>query len=410
MLRTRPTAIGDREFIALMALLMSLVALAIDTMLPALATIGDDLGVINPNHNQQIILLIFLGLSVGQLLYGPLSDSIGRKPAIYLSLVIFILGSTLSLFATDFSLMLAGRLLQGLGIAGPRIVTVALIRDMYEGEEMARVMSFVMTLFILVPIVAPALGQGIIIVSHWRVIFGFFLLLAVMSMAWLAVRQPETLVAEKRVPLSLSHILRAIWEVCSNRIAFGYTLTIGVMNGLFLAFLSTSPQILQEQYGLGVKFPLYFALLSMTLGVATFLNGKIVLRYGMRLLTQRGLYILFALCLLYWFPAQGYEGHPPLWTLIGYLSLCFLCMGFVFGNLNAIAMQPLGHIAGVGAAVVGSLSNLISVPIGAFIGLSYDGTVMPLLLGFIVCSLASIVLVFWIEMKGNASEVTGTDT
>ncbi|MFT5133682.1 MAG: DHA1 family bicyclomycin/chloramphenicol resistance-like MFS transporter [Gammaproteobacteria bacterium] len=397
----QPNVISDQEFITLMAILMSLVALAIDTMLPALAVIGTDLGVTVANDNQLIISVIFIGLAVGQLLYGPLSDSIGRKPAIISGTGVFMLGCLMSLFATTFSFMLAGRLLQGLGIAGPRIVTIALIRDKYEGREMAKVMSFVMTLFILAPVVAPALGQGIISFAHWRAIFALLLLLGLISVCWFALRQPETLPVEKRVPLSLSRVLSAMWEVCSNRIALGYTLTAGFVSGLFLAFLTTSPQILQEQYQLGVKFPFYFALIALAVGLASFVNGKIVMRYGMLLLCHRALYIFFILSLLYWFPASSFNGHPPLWTFIGFLLLSFFCIGIVWGNLNALAMQPLGHIAGVGAAVVGSLSTLMSVPIGIFIGNSYDGTILPLLLGFILCSLSAIVLVTWTERTSD---------
>jgi MFS transporter, DHA1 family, multidrug resistance protein len=401
---TRPSVIGDSEFIVLMALLISLVALSIDTMLPALAVIGGDLGVTNANHNQLIISVIFLGLAVGQVLYGPLSDSIGRKPAIYIGTGIFMLGCLMSLFATSFSLMLAGRLFQGLGVAGPRIVTVALIRDKYEGQEMAKIMSFIMTLFILAPVVAPALGQGIMSASHWRAIFGFFLLLALISMFWLALRQPETLSLEKRAPLSLSRVLITVGEVCRNRVALGYTLVSGFISGLFLAFLTTSPQILQQQYQLGAQFPIYFAALAIAVGLASFLNGKIVMHFDMHLLCQRALYIFCALSLLYWFPAQSYNGHPPLWTFIGYLMLSFFCIGIVWGNLNALAMQPLGHIAGVGAAVVGSLSTLMSLPIGIYIGHNYDGTVLPLLLGFIVCGLSAIVLATWSEQTASAPE------
>lgn len=406
----RPKDIGDNEFIALMALLISLVALAIDTILPALAVIGADLGVGNANDNQLIISVIFFGLAIGQLLYGPLSDSSGRKPAIYIGTGIFMLGCVMSLCATSFFLMLAGRFLQGLGIAGPRTVSVALIRDKFAGREMAKVMSFVMALFILVPVVAPALGQGLISFAHWRAIFALFLLLASISLCWLACRQPETLLLEKRVPLSMSRIVGAIWEVCSNRIALGYTLTAGFISGLFLAFLSTSPQILQVQYQLGVKFPLYFAFLALAVGSASFVNGKIVMRYGMHLLCHRALYIFFILSLLYWFPATSFNGHPPLWTFIGYLLLSFFCIGIVWGNLNALAMQPLGHIAGVGAAVVGSLSTLLSVPIGIFIGNSYNGTVLPLILGFIICGLSAIVLVTWTDRSAGAGGETDVDT
>jgi len=406
---TKPTVIGDNEFIALMALLMSLVALAIDTMLPALAVIGEDLGVSNANHNQLVISVIFLGLAFGQILYGPLSDSIGRKPAIYIGTGIFMLGCIMSLFSTNITIMLLGRLLQGLGIASPRSVIVALVRDKYEGREMAKVMSFIFTLFILAPVVAPALGQLIISFSHWRAIFTLFLLLAAIAMIWLALRQPETLVAENRIPFSLSRILSAVKEICLNRIAFGYTLVSGFVSGMFLAFLSSSPQILQEQYQLGVKFPLYFAILSLAVGFATFANGKLVMRFGMRLLSHWAIYAYFILSLLYLYPALSYDGHPPLWTYITYLLLCFFSIGFVFGNVNALAMQPLGHIAGVGAAVTGSLATLMSVPIGIYIGHSYNGSILPLLWGFIICSFACIVIGIWTErpaliVKGENSE------
>ena len=407
---TRPNVIGNSEFIALMALLMSLIALAIDTMLPALSVIGGELGVSDANHNQLIISIFILGMALGQVFYGPLSDTTGRKPAIYLGTVIFMLGCVISLFASSFSIMLAGRLLQGLGIAGIRIVIMALIRDKYEGREMAKVMSFIMTLFILVPIIAPAIGQAIVSFSHWRVIFIFFLLLAVISSFWFYLRQPETLSIDKRVPLSLSRVLSATMEVCSNRIALGYTLINGFINGVFLAFLTTSPQILQEQYQLGIKFPLYFALLAIAVGVATFFNGKIVMRYGMRLLCHRALYGLFILSVLFCFPAFSYNGHPPLWSFIGFLMISLLCVGFVFSNLNAMAMQPLGHIAGVGAAVIGFLSTLMSVPIAIYIGHSYNGTIIPLLLGFIVCSLAGIVLAIWTERTASAAENLKADS
>lgn len=397
LFRSRPTRIGDLEFISLMALLMSMVALGIDTMLPALGVIGHELGVEDNNQTQLIISLIFLGIAIGQLLYGPLSDSIGRKPAISLGIIVFMLGSIMSLIASDFSTMLTGRLLQGIGLAGPRLVTIALIRDKFEGREMARVMSFVFTLFILTPVVAPALGQLIITFSHWRSIFGLFLFLFLISLVWLGLRQPETLSPEKRIPWSLKGIISAVKEVCSNRIAFGYTLTSGFINALFLAFLSTSPQILQQQYGLGAKFPAYFALLSIAVGLATFINGKLVTRLGMRMLSLWPMYFFLIVSILYLFPSHVFNGHPPLWTFIAYLMMGLFAIGFVFGNLNALAMQPLGHIAGIGAAVVGSLSTFMSVPLGIYIGHSYDGTILPLMYGFVICGALSIMLALWTE-------------
>ena len=221
--RPRPLA----EFVALMALLTSLVALSTDAMLPALPQIGGDLGVLQANNNQFVLTSFFLGLALGQMFFGPLSDSVGRKPAISAGLLLFIVGCLLSVIATDFSTMLVGRVLQGVGVAGPRTVSVALVRDQYEGRAMARIMSFVMAVFILVPVAAPALGQGILYVADWRFIFVTFLALATLAFIWLAVRQPETLLPDRRRVLSLGRIGRAVLEVCTNRIAFSNAAAAG---------------------------------------------------------------------------------------------------------------------------------------------------------------------------------------
>lgn len=399
---SRP-ALRFGEFVALMALIISLVALSTDAMLPALPEIGQDLGVRRDNDNQLIISLLFLGMAVGQMIYGPLSDSTGRKPPVYAGFALFISGCLLALSATSFPVILAGRILQGLGAAGPRIVTVALIRDQYEGRAMARVMSFVMAVFILVPIIAPAVGQTILIVAHWRAIFGLFLALALTALTWFALRQPETLAPDRRIRFSLRRIMRAIREVVSHRIAFGYTITAGLVFGAFLGYLNSAQQIFQEQYGLGRLFPLYFALLAVSLGSASFLNGRLVMRYGMRSLSRWALLTTGGLSTLFWAIAYMLAGHPPLWLLMAYFILSFLGIGILFGNLNALAMEPLGHIAGVGAAVVGSLSTFISLLLGLLIGQSYNGTILPLVGGFAILSATSFVVMRWAEYKRRGS-------
>jgi len=290
------------EFVALTALMMSLVALSTDAMLPALPEIGRDLGVQRSNDNQLIISLLFLGLALGQMVYGPLSDSTGRKPAIYAGFALFISGCLLAFFARSFPMMLAGRVLQGVGAAGPRIVTVALVRDQYEGRAMARVMSFVMTVFILVPVIAPVLGQGLLIVAHWRAIFGVYLGLALITVTWFGLRQPETLVPSQRIPFSLDRIVKAIREIIGNRIAFGYTIAAGLMFGAFIAYLNSAQQVFQEQYGLGRLFPFYFAFLALALGSASFMNARLVMRYGMRSLSRTALLAVVGLSLIFWPP------------------------------------------------------------------------------------------------------------
>lgn len=376
--RARPLA----EFVALMALLISLVALSTDAMIPALPQIGGDLGVRKANSNQLILSAFFLGLALGQMFFGPLSDSIGRKPAIYAGLVLFMLGCLLSIIATDFPTMLAGRVLQGIGAAGPRTVTVALIRDQYEGRAMARIMSFVMAVFILVPVLAPALGQGILFFAHWRGIFVLFLVLSVIAFAWLAVRQPETLPADRRNAFSLRRIGRAIAEVCTHRAAFSYAVAAGFIFAAMIGYLTSAQQIFQDTYALGAMFPLFFAILALALGAASIANARLVMRFGMRFLTGRALIVLTGVSAAFFVAAAAMPGHPSLWAFMAYGMVTFFCLGILFGNLTAMAMEPLGHIAGVGAAVVSTLTGLISFLLGTAVGLAYDGTVLPLVAAF----------------------------
>ncbi|HRV94510.1 MAG TPA: multidrug effflux MFS transporter [Anaerolineae bacterium] len=383
------------EFVVLMALMISLVALSIDTMLPALSTIGHDLGVQRPNDNQLIISLLLLGLSVGQVIYGPLSDSTGRKPAIYAGFALFIVGTLVALFSRNFSMMLAGRLLQGVGAAGPRIVSMALIRDQYQGRDMARVMSFVMAVFILVPAVGPLFGQTILLMAHWRAIFGVFLIMALIAVTWFAIRQPETLSPDRRRPFSLYRIALAIREIVTNRLALGCTIAAGLVFGGFMGYLNSAQQIFQNQYGLGQLFPLYFSALALAIGSASFLNARLVVRFGMRALSSRAMQTIAGLSLLFFPIAFLLSGQPPLWLLMIYLIVSFFCIGLLFGNLNTMAMEPLGHIAGIGAAVIGSLSTFIAVMMGLVIGQNYNGTVLPLVGGFAVLGMAALVVLRW---------------
>ena len=391
------------EFVAMMALMTSLVAMSIDSMLPALSDIGAALGVQHENANQLVVTMIFLGLAVGQLLYGPLSDSIGRKPAIYLGYAVFFAGSLLSIFATSFPTMLAGRLLQGLGMAAPRSVSMALIRDRFEGRAMAQVMSFISVVFILVPIIAPSLGQAILLVADWRAIFVALLALALVSLIWFALRQPETLPGARRAPLSAARLARGLREVLTNHAALGYTLMAGLIAGAFQGYLSSAQQIFQFQYGLGTLFPVIFAVNAIALGLASFTNGQLVMRYGMRTLVRLALLTLCGLSVVLAAIAWVSNGQPALGLFMGFLLPTFFCVGILFGNMNALAMEPLGHIAGMGAAVVGSLSTLLATPLGMAIGQAYNGTLTPLVLGFAVLGLGALALMRWAEGTPTAS-------
>ncbi len=391
------------EFVALAALLISLVALAIDAMLPALADIGADLGVERGNEHQLVISALFLGLAVGQLVYGPVSDSIGRKPAIHIGLALFLAGCVMSIASSTYAAMLAGRVLQGLGVAGPRIVTVALVRDRYEGRAMARIMSLIMMTFIIVPAVAPAIGQGILMAAHWRMIFVFFLALGVIAMVWFGLRQEETLRPEARRPLSLRHLASGVRETLSNRHAFGYAVAGGLVFGPFIGYLTSAQQILQKQFGLGELFPAYFAVLALAVGAASYFNARLVMRLGMRHLSRRAAQTLAVFSAAYFGVAFVFAGAPPLWTMMAWGCVAFFCIGILFANFNAMAMEPLGHIAGVGAAVIGSVMMFISLIFGTSIGQSYDGTVLPLVGGFAALSAAALGVMRWTERGGRTA-------
>ena len=377
--------------------MMSLTALSIDAMLPALSQMGADLQVQNGNDRQLVISAIFLGLAIGQLFFGPLSDKTGRKPAIYAGLALFIVGSLISMFSISFPMMLIGRFLQGAGVSAPRAVGLALVRDRYEGRAMARVMSFVMTVFILVPMIAPMMGQTILLFSGWRTIFGSFVLLAIITLIWFALRMPETLAPENRAPFSLRRIVRATVEIIKIRPALGYTIIAGFVSGAHLGYLSSAQQVFQEQYGLGELFPIYFAIIALAIGSASFLNARLVMRFGMRSLVRWALLVILGLAVVVLGITLLSAGQPVLWFLMVYLMLTFFCVGILFGNNNALAMQPLGQVAGIGAAVVGSLSTFISVPLGTMIGRSYNGTILPLVAGMAILSGLSLVVVRWVE-------------
>ena len=390
------------EFVVLVSMMMSLMAFSIDAMLPALPQIGSDLNVQNANDRQLVVSTIFLGVAVGQFFFGPLSDKTGRKPAIYTGYILYICGALLSAFASGFPMMLFGRLLQGTGVSAPRAVLLALVRDIYEGRLMARVMSFVSTVLLLIPMLAPTLGQAILFYAGWRSIFSSFIVMALVTGIWFALRMPETLAPEERTPFSLKRIVATTFEIIKIRTAFGYTISIGLISGAFLGYLNSAQQIFQEGYALGERFPLFFAVIAFSIGVASFLNARLVVRLGMRFLVWRSLIIILGLTIITLGITLVTSGRLPLWLLMTYLMFTFFCVGILFGNQNALAMEPLGHLAGIGAAVVGSLSTLISIPLGTFIGRSYNGTAVPLIIGIALLSGLSLVTVYWTETHPKA--------
>ncbi len=394
------SSIGPTEFIILMATLMSLMALAIDAMLPALDLIGLSLGVEDPNDNQLIISSLFLGMAMGLMLYGPISDSYGRKITLYLGVSIFLIGDVISILSDDFSLMIIGRLCQGFGAAACRVITIAMIRDRFDGPKMAKVMSLIMMVFIMVPVLAPSVGQVILLFASWRAIFLLLLAFALIGVIWLHLRQPETLAIEKRLPFSLRVIGQGISETLKHPQSRTYTIAAGIMFGAFIGYLSSAQQILQIQYQLDSTFSLYFGFLALAIGMASFANSKLVMIFSMEKLCVIALSLISLLSLLFFFYASSYNGQPPLVALMSYLSLTFFCLGILFGNFNTLALHPLGHIAGVATSVISTLQTLLSVMVGYVVGQAYDGGVLPLVTGFLICGAITLLLMAYV-MKIN---------
>ena len=383
---------SKKEFIFLVALLTALVAMSIDTMLPAIGTMASEFGVSDPNRRQYIITSFFAGMTVGTLLFGPISDSAGRKPTIFAGLLIYLAGSVLCLFSASFEMMLLGRAVQGFGAASPRIVSMAMVRDGQGGAAMARIMSFVMSVFMLVPILAPSIGQLVLFVASWRVIFVGFIGMALIAALLLQVRQEETLPKEKRVAFSAGNLFRSAKEFFRFPPAWGYTIAVGLIFAAFICYLGTSQQIFAEQYEQGNLFAVWFGVFAVAIACAMIFNGRMVIHYGMRFLSKWAVLGCILFSAVFLVVALAYAGHPPLWTLGVYLFANFFCCGILFGNYNAMAMEPVGHIAGMAAAISGTLSSIVAIGIGSWIGQQYDGTVMPLVYGFLATAFAAMLL------------------
>ena len=390
---------GFAEFITLMALMISLTALSLDIILPALSSIHTDLQLSHPSDAQLVVSILALGLAVGQLIYGPVSDSVGRKPVIFAGISIFSFGCLLSFFANQFWLLLLGRLLQGIGLASPRSIVIAIVRDLYQGRTMASIMSAITAVFIVVPAVAPILGQGLLLVTTWRTLFLILMLLGGITLTWFTLRQEETLSLEDRRPFSASQFFLAAKEVISHRIAFGHTLAAGFVLGAFLGYLSCAQQLFQDIYHLGRTFPFFMGILALAIGGASLFNSKFVIRWGMHTMSRWAIMSLVAISTVHLTFLWWWGDVSPLWVMMIILGCSFFCLGILFGNLNAIAMEPLGHIAGTGSAIVGSLSNLMAVPLAIVIGRGFNNTLTPLASGFALLSILTAMTMYWANNK-----------
>jgi DHA1 family bicyclomycin/chloramphenicol resistance-like MFS transporter len=393
------------EFVALMASLMSVVALAIDALLPALDIIGVTIGTTEVVDNQLLITMIFLGLGFGPLVFGPLSDSFGRKPVVYMGFALFIAASFICVNATSLEIMVVGRILQGIGLSAPRTMSIAIIRDMYSGDYMARIMSFVTVVFILVPVIAPAMGKFVLDYYNWHGIFYIQVLFSILVSWWFWKRQPETLSVENKKKFSKKGFIGEFKELIKYKRTFGFTIIAGFVTGSFMVYLSSSQQIFQNQYDLKEEFPYIFAGLAIAIGAAVFLNGVLVIKYGMEKLITTALVSFFVVSATY--IALFYNTpNPDVRVLLLFFALQFFSIGFLFGNLRAMAMQPVGHIAGIAAAVTGFISTIMAVPISIYIGRFIAETALPLFVGFSICAALSISLLIYLKIDEKRGTLT----
>ncbi|MGK6324342.1 multidrug effflux MFS transporter [Sphingomonas sp. DT-51] len=384
-----------REFVAFVAALMGVNALGVDLMLPALAHIGQDLAVSAANHRQWIVTVYMMGFGLGQLLYGPLADRYGRRPVLIVTLVGFVAASIFAASAGTFAALLGARLLQGLMSASTRVLAVAIVRDTAAGRQMARTMSIAQMIFFIVPILAPTLGQGLLAFGPWRFIFYALGGFAAFVLAWTLLRVPETLARERRVAISLANLRHNYAQTLTNRFSIGYAVAASLTFGGIIAFVSSAQQIFVDEFGAGDRFTLLFALCAGAMGCASFANSRLVERLGTRLISQAAVLALIALSLAHLLVITA--GWETLVSYIVFQALSMTCIGLCGSNFGAMAMEPVGHIAGTASSVQGFITSIGAVLVGSAIGQSYAGTTLPLALGYLAIGVAVLALVWVIE-------------
>ena len=386
---------GFRQFVGIIAALMATNALAIDSMLPALPAIGQAIGIPDDNQRQWIITAYLLGFGGAQIVYGPLSDRFGRRPVLLFGLLLYAACSLLGALASSVETMLAARVLQGIGAAATRVLAVSIVRDCYAGRQMAQVMSLSFIVFLVVPIVAPSLGQAIILVAPWRWIFGLLTLFGLTVGAWAALRLPETLHPANRMPIAAGRILAAFGQVLRNRIAMGYMLAMTLLLGALFGFINSSQQIFADVFRTPGLFTTVFAGIALCMALASLLNARLVGRYGTRRISHTmllGFNILAAAHLL-----VALSGGESLVSFALLMSGTMFCFGLTGPNFGAMTMEPLGHVAGTASSIQGFVTTVGGALIGFFIGQHFDGSTLPLVLGYSLCGLAALAMVLLAE-------------
>ncbi len=387
--------IGFNEFVALIAGLMAVNAMSIDVMLPGLPAIGAALDVAEPNHRQLVIGSYLVAFAGAQLVYGPLADRFGRRAILAWGLGLYVLASLAAALAWSFEALLVARFVQGLGAAATRVIAIALARDCYGGREMGRVMSLAMMVFMVVPILAPSIGQVVLFVAPWRWIFGLLLAAGTVLLVWVVARLPETLPPERRRSLAPRAIAGAFGLTLTTRVAAGYMLAQGLTFGALFGFVISAQQVMQDVYGVGEWFTVLFAVVALALTAASFLNARYVVQVGLRRLAHGALVGLLVVSVGHL--ALALVDATPLVVFVAMQAATLFLFGFVAPNLNAMAMEPLGHVAGTASAMIGMVQTLLGAVLGTAIGQAFDGTVVPLVLGYLLCSAAALAVVVWTE-------------
>ncbi len=392
---TKPFPMHDREFVALMASIMALNALAIDSMLPAFPAIGKSLHVANPNSLQYMITAYMLANAVGSLVAGPLSDRFGRRPMLLISIAFAALGGLASAIAPSFPALLAIRAVHGFFAAGLGVLAVSVIRDRFSGDVMARLMSMIFIIFLLVPVIAPSMGQLVIAVASWREIFHVLAVAAVAVFVWAWMRLPETLDPDRRQPISPSAIARNWMSVIKDRQGRGYMLGAGIMMGGLFGFLNSAQQIFYDVFHAADIFPLAFACVAGSMAVANFSNSRIVERFGARRVSHTALivFLVISCCQL----AASHMEPEPMALFLVLIALNMGMVGFTGSNFGSIAMEPFGHIAGSAASFQSFVRMALASLIGAMTGQRYDFTTRPLAEGFVVCGFLGLMFILWAE-------------
>lgn len=379
----------------MVAAFMALNALGIDIMLPALPQIAHDFGVRDGNDRQLVVVVYMLCFGVAQVFYGPLSDSYGRRPVMIWSMGLYLVATIACVLAPTFETFLVARGVQGVAAAAARIIAVAIVRDLMSGREMARVMSLSMMVFMIIPIIAPALGQLVLLVGPWRWMFGFLFLGGVIVMAWTWLRLPETRPKELRTPLRMVTALASYAAIARERQALGYAIASSFLFGALMAYIATSQQIFAEHYAMGAMFPLAFASVALTMSMASFINSRLVMRLGMHRIGHTALAAFTVVSAVH--GVILLIGPTPLWFYLSLLALAMLLFGMIGANFNAIVMEPLGARAGAGAAFYGFATTVGSALVGAVIAAMYDGTPAPFILGSAAVGALALLSVFITE-------------